>query len=149
MARPFGDPDTARAAAARCPARQSPLIRGTEPRGLSTPDKARRLLLKLCAIACETIPDYDSARQIAWAFQVIYRESVPGRDPLIDQALADLERDLRPESAAGQSPDADCAGASGSAEADHELRPGSVSGVISRGSWSGSGDCQQFEEARR
>ena len=43
-----------------------------------------------------TIPDYDSARQIAWAFRVIYRESVPTRpsDTAIERVLADLEAQL-------------------------------------------------------
>ena len=92
MARPFGDPDTTRKAALVVKSTE-PLIRELIDTRVDA-DKARRLLLKLCAIASETIPDYDSARQIAWAFQVIYRESVPNRDPLIDQALSDLEKDL-------------------------------------------------------
>ena len=92
MARPFGDPDLARAAA-RVVRSAEPLIQDLNHAGVDA-GKARRLLFKLCKIARETIPDYDSARQIAWAFKIIYRESVGGRDPLIEHALADLERDL-------------------------------------------------------
>jgi hypothetical protein len=94
MAQPFGDPDTARAAA-RVASSAEPLIQDLNDDTLDA-DKARRLLLRLCTMAAETIPDYDSARQIAWAFQVIYRESTPAHDAKIDQALADLERDLPP-----------------------------------------------------
>jgi hypothetical protein len=58
--------------------------------------KARRLLVELGEIALQTIPDYNSARQIAWAFRVIYWESTPEdkRDPKIETELAGLESDL-------------------------------------------------------
>jgi hypothetical protein len=57
---------------------------------------ARQLLARLCKTAGETIPDYDSARQIAWAFRAIYRESVPEghHDAAIERALASLEAEL-------------------------------------------------------
>ena len=92
MARPFGEPALARAAA-RVVESTEPLIRALNHADVDA-TMARRLLLRLCTIARETIPDYDSARQIAWSFKIIYRESVPDRDPLIEQALADLEKDL-------------------------------------------------------
>ena len=92
IAQPFGGADTARAAAHV--AQSTDALIGNLNRAGVDADGARKILLKLCKIATETIPDYDSARQIAWAFQVIYRESVPARDPLIEQALADLEREL-------------------------------------------------------
>jgi hypothetical protein len=57
---------------------------------------ARTLLDRLCKLAAGRNPDYDSARQIAWAFRVIYREAVPEgrRDPEIESALAALESEL-------------------------------------------------------
>ena len=47
-------------------------------------------------MASGSIPDYDSARQIAWAFRVIYHESVPKekRDAAVEHALDDLEASL-------------------------------------------------------
>ncbi len=58
--------------------------------------KARTLLDRLCKLAAGRNPDYDSARQIAWAFRVIYREAVPEdrRDPEIVRELAALESEL-------------------------------------------------------
>jgi hypothetical protein len=92
-AKPFGDPELTGPAARNVVHWADSLLQRLE-RTLVDVVKARELLLKLCTIACETIPDYDSARQIAWAFKIIYRESVSGGDPLIEHALADLETDL-------------------------------------------------------
>jgi hypothetical protein len=58
---------------------------------------ARQLLKRLCRMACDSIPDYDSARQIAWAFRIIYSESLPEGvkpDPVIEHVLADLDSEL-------------------------------------------------------
>lgn len=59
---------------------------------------AERLLVSLCELSAESAPDYDSARQIAWAFNAIYKELHPDaatHDPRITQALKHLDRDLR------------------------------------------------------
>src|SRR5262249_20306062 len=58
--------------------------------------RARLFLDRLCKMAVDVPPDYDSARQIAWAFRVIYRESTPEnrRDPAIDPELDGLEAEL-------------------------------------------------------
>lgn len=59
---------------------------------------AERLLVSLCELSAETTPDYDSARQVAWAFSAIYKELHPEpatHDPRITQALKHLDRDLR------------------------------------------------------
>jgi hypothetical protein len=58
--------------------------------------KARRMLDQLCQMARDTVPDFESARQIAWAFRVIYREIVPEshRDATIESTLASLNVDL-------------------------------------------------------
>ncbi len=57
---------------------------------------ARRFLDRLCEMADMAIPDYESARQIGWAFRVIYDEIVPKqqRDPVIESALADIASEL-------------------------------------------------------
>jgi hypothetical protein len=58
---------------------------------------ARRLLERLGKIAVDEVPDYDSARQIAWAFRTIYHESTPEnkRDPRVETELAGLETALQ------------------------------------------------------
>ena len=57
---------------------------------------ARRFLERLCEMADTEIPDYESARQIGWAFRAIYHEIVPKqqRDPVIERALADIAAEL-------------------------------------------------------
>jgi Cytochrome c554 and c-prime len=93
MARPFGDPDLARSAAESVVRWATPLIEDLD-HAIVDAAKARKLLQTLCTMAGDTVPDYDSARQIAWAFRIIYHESMPDRDPLIDHILADLETEL-------------------------------------------------------
>jgi hypothetical protein len=98
--RPFGDREDA-AAAARAVAEwaeeQIAALRGR------TFDRARaRLLLARLAHMPARAADYDSARQIAWAFQTIYQEATDeaDRDPTIEAALdrltASLALDLPP-----------------------------------------------------
>jgi hypothetical protein len=60
------------------------------------PALARKLLTRLCDMANGQVADYESARQIAWAFRIVYHEmtSEGKRDAFIEQALADLERHL-------------------------------------------------------
>jgi hypothetical protein len=59
---------------------------------------ARRLLDRLCEMAAKSsTPDYDSARQITWAFRIIYAESLPEGvrpDTAIEHALAELGSEL-------------------------------------------------------
>lgn len=59
---------------------------------------AEKLLGTLCTLATESTPDYDTARQLAWAFRAVYFELHPeaaARDPRVTQALTHLDRDLR------------------------------------------------------
>lgn len=62
-------------------------------------DAALRMLHILCSVAADKgeIRDYDSARQIAWAFQVIYSEvdPKPPQDQQIKETLARLDASLR------------------------------------------------------
>ncbi|MFI5456222.1 MAG: multiheme c-type cytochrome [Isosphaerales bacterium] len=93
--RPFGDPEKVIPAARKTAAWANSLLKSMNQTTLDAA-QARKLLEKLCTMARQSIPDYDSARQIAWAFRVIYRESTSKdkRDALIEHVLADLEADL-------------------------------------------------------
>jgi hypothetical protein len=89
--RVFGDPKRLVPAAHKVAAWADSTIRGLDGQVFDAA-MARRLLDQLCDMARETVPDYESARQIAWAFRIIYHESVPQkqRDSTIEHALADL-----------------------------------------------------------
>jgi len=76
-------------------------------------DRARalRMLRRLGSIATESIPDYDSARQMAWAFRTIYHELEPNpekRNPQINTILDRLDQKLQlslnPRLPAGRKP---------------------------------------------
>jgi hypothetical protein len=75
-AQPFGDPAQVSAAASGLKSWAESLVSRTVAADFD-PTAALRLLKTLCAMAAERAPDYDSARQIAWAFQVIYSEWRP------------------------------------------------------------------------
>ncbi len=93
--RPFGDPEaTAKAAGDFVKWIDSLLERLNQ--AVIDVHQARQLLERLGEIALEPSPDYSSARQIAWAFRVIYRETTPKdkRDPKIEADMAGLESDL-------------------------------------------------------
>jgi hypothetical protein len=93
--RPFGDTRSLIPAARMVAGWAESVIRDLD-RTVFDAAKARVLIDRLCKMAVERVQDYDSARQIAWAFGVIYRESVPSgrRDPAIERELADLEAEL-------------------------------------------------------
>ena len=59
-------------------------------------DRAKKFLARLCRLARERPPDYDSARQIAWAFRAIYHElePTPAKDAPIARRLAALDSQL-------------------------------------------------------
>ena len=61
-------------------------------------DAATQALRQLCTAATEKVPDYDSARQLAWAFESIYRGLNSAGGPTndaIDRELAALRTELR------------------------------------------------------
>jgi len=93
--RPFGDPARVVPAAQKTAAWADSLLKSLNRTTLDVA-QARKLLDRLCNMARGRIPDYDSARQIAWAFRVMYRESLSKekRDLVIEHVLADLEADL-------------------------------------------------------
>jgi Cytochrome c554 and c-prime len=94
-ARPFGDPHRT-GPAARSLVRWTDSLLERLDRTLVDAAKARQLLLVLSKMARDNISDYDSARQIAWAFRIIYYESVPDpkRDSVVDKILTELAVDL-------------------------------------------------------
>jgi len=95
-ARPFGDPKTI-AQAARDVATWSDSLLTSLSRTIVDGAKARQLLDRLCTMAVDTKPDYESARQIVWAFRAIFRESVPVTakpDEVIEHVLDDLDAEL-------------------------------------------------------
>ena len=60
---------------------------------------AIKLLLDLCDLAQTEVPDYDSARQIGWAFEIIHGElySDPQSRPTNHQKIEDLVKELNKE----------------------------------------------------
>jgi hypothetical protein len=61
---------------------------------------AARYLRQLCSIGEAATPDYDGARQIAWAFETIYEEWKPNakdKGARITESLGALKRDLNLE----------------------------------------------------
>jgi Cytochrome c554 and c-prime len=65
---------------------------------------SRRLVQRLCMLATTQVLDYDSARQLAWAFRVIYSELSP--KPANDMAIQDkvkvLDEELKLSLPSGQ-----------------------------------------------
>jgi hypothetical protein len=100
--RPFGDPARAVPAARRVAAWADSLLTSLRTTTFDAP-MAERLLERLGRITLDRIPDYDSARQIAWAFRVIYHETTPKQkqDSTIEHVLSDLEADLALNLSAG------------------------------------------------
>ena len=93
---------------------------------------ARTLLERLCKLAADRIPDYDSARQIAWAFRVIYREAVPEnrRDPEIDTRAGRPGVRTGPGPAARPEAGTDRDGPPGPAEEGRRIQSGLVPGAF-------------------
>jgi hypothetical protein len=63
-----------------------------------------RLLRQLCALAALETPDYDTARQMAWAFRVMYSEWMPkpANDAQIAEQLKALNEQLKLTLPSGQ-----------------------------------------------
>ncbi|HEV3446660.1 MAG TPA: multiheme c-type cytochrome [Gemmataceae bacterium] len=103
--RPFGEPSRV-AGAARDLQRLCGLLQGKLSRSSSSFNESAvpRSLQQLCALAAEQTPDYDSARQLAWAFRVLYDDlkPKPAKDALIQERLKLLNQELNLELPAGQ-----------------------------------------------
>ena len=69
--------------------------------------QAPNLLAMLCNVGDKAFVDYDSARQLAWAFKVIYEEWRPKgeRDARVTEILDALTKDLKLELPAGPNKD--------------------------------------------
>jgi hypothetical protein len=97
-ARPFGDPSAVNRAAKRLEAWSAEALdalKGSRFDATSPP----RLLAALVRTPADEVPasDYDSARQVAWAFRSIYSDwqPKPANDARIVAVLADLDRSLK------------------------------------------------------
>ncbi len=93
--RPLGDPATLVPAARSIAQWADGAVKSLEHTTFDA-RTARSFLDRLCGLAAQAAPDYDSARQIAWAFQIIYHEITPERerDPAIEKAIAGLTAEL-------------------------------------------------------
>jgi Cytochrome c554 and c-prime len=96
---PFGNcPEIAAAARALASQLDQWIGELTKNQSLYDQSAALRVLRKLCATGEQDILDYDSARQIAWAFDVIYREwkgSEKDGDQRIAEIIGTLKRELQ------------------------------------------------------
>jgi hypothetical protein len=96
QSRPYGDRKQV-AKAARDLADWSDSAREDLKRSAVDSQTAFALLAQLCKLSESDPIDYDSARQIAWAFRIMYYESIPKvltLDPVIEHALDDLDAEL-------------------------------------------------------
>jgi hypothetical protein len=102
---PFGKlPEVARTArelAECCQDLESGLSKKSTPYDQTA---AVRLLRYLCVLSAAETPDYDSARQMAWAFEVIYSEldPKPAHDTEIQAKLKALDDELKLSLPSGQ-----------------------------------------------
>ena len=110
-ARPFGDPPAIQAASERLKGWSDDIVTA-----LSTTDfdeaAAQSALRQLCDIAVARTPDYDAARQIAWAMKMIYSDLHPDErnwHPQAASIFGQLDSQLRltfpPRATADQEPD--------------------------------------------
>ncbi len=118
--RPFGDLSRARTVAGEIVAwAEEPLsvlgqmaqAKVGQPGPVVDRGRALAMLRRIGSIAFEEVPDYDSARQMAWAFRTIYHELMldpAQRNPRITTILDRLDRTLKlnlaAPSAAGRKP---------------------------------------------
>lgn len=94
-AQPFGKPADVRQAAAAVAGWTKGLIEKIQQEKCE--GATRKLLQAICAVSVAEYPDYDSARQLAWAFRAAYREldPKPANDKQIQETLAALDRQLK------------------------------------------------------
>jgi hypothetical protein len=93
--RPFGDRQAGSLAARKLTSWTNRILED-QTHAVLDQAKARALLAEICARAEESIPDYDAARQLAWAFRVVYQDvtAMSKPDPRIEVILARLEKEL-------------------------------------------------------
>ena len=102
-ARPFGDARAVVPAAHAVESWANDLIKRLEAEHYERTDSLW-LLGQLCSLRGNRLPDYDSARQIAWAFRVLYSNLTPkpAGNPEIEQLLGELTQELALDLPAGQ-----------------------------------------------
>jgi hypothetical protein len=95
VTRPFGDRQAAILAARKLALWANHLLED-QTSAVVDQAKARALLAQICARAEESIPGYDAARQLAWAFRAVYQDVVvvSKPDPRIESILARLDKEL-------------------------------------------------------
>ncbi len=95
-ARPFGDPSRVEAEARAVSTWADCLMKKLQAAKYTQQD-ARKLLEHLCELPDAKKTDFDSARQIAWAFKSIYNQvdPRPAKAAEIDKKLDDLEKQLK------------------------------------------------------
>lgn len=98
---PFGDPAAVRDAANEVVEWSCQLAKRVAARKCDA-DDAKRLLKKIPALYEKEAPDYDSARQIAWAFRTIHEEAIGPPKGAVKETLDALEKELRLSLPAGQ-----------------------------------------------
>jgi Cytochrome c554 and c-prime len=93
--RPFGDRRAGSFAARKLVSWANHLLED-QTRAVVDQVKARALLAEICARAEESIPDYDTSRQLAWAFRAVYQDvaAMSKPDPRLKTILARLEKEL-------------------------------------------------------
>jgi len=97
-AQPFGDRDRSIRAATDLASWADRLLKD-RPQSSVDEKRAWRMLDEICKVAGTNSLDYDSARQLAWAFRAIYYDVLPddraaARDPAIERALDQLDKAL-------------------------------------------------------
>jgi hypothetical protein len=105
-AQPYGDPKRIAKAADALDAWAKKLL---EEVGRAKLDKeqSQRLLGRICVIAGDVSIDYDSARQLAWAFRVIKEEWQPSQElsSRLDAVLTELSKEVKLDLPSGQHAD--------------------------------------------
>jgi hypothetical protein len=97
---PFGNPQEIASSARQVVQWSDQLLRKLEQKKISKTD-CLKLLRLLCSEGADGILDYDSARQIIWAFRIIYGECFPdsavkpAHDAKIKELLEALDRELK------------------------------------------------------
>jgi hypothetical protein len=102
-ARPFGDPPAIAAAAAQMAEWTRPVLGALQKATYHRAD-AERFVHELCTLWNDKLPDYDTARQIAWALKTIYTEiePKPPADAKAQALLGQLDAELNLRLPSGQ-----------------------------------------------
>jgi hypothetical protein len=102
-ARPFGDPLAIAAAAGQMAEWTRPVVAALQKATYHRAD-AERFLQELCTDWSNKLPDYDTARQIAWALKTVYTEidPKPTADAKIQTLLGQLNDELNLQLPSGQ-----------------------------------------------